>query len=104
LLRAAVDRGVTFLRYRRDLRPFTNEELVGKRSRRSAIACDRDEVRFSSSIPQAGLARSDSRPAHIREVAEPSLRRLKIDVIDLLYQHRVDPEVPIEDVAAPSRI
>ena len=86
------------LRHRRSLRPFTNEELVGE-----ALAPVRDQVVIATKFgfkfeggKQAGL---DSRPAHISEVAEASLKRLKTDRIDLFYQHRVDPDVPIEDVA-----
>ena len=87
------------LRHRRGLWAFTNEELVGEalapfRDRRG----DRDEVRVH--VRRRTAARGlDSRPAHIREVAEASLKRLKVDAIDLFYQHRVDPDVPIEDVA-----
>ena len=100
LIRAAVERGVTFFDTAEVYGPFTNEELVGE-----ALAPFRDQVviatKFGFKIDpntgkQAGL---DSRPEHIREVAEASLKRLKSDVIDLFYQHRVDPEVPIEDVA-----
>ena len=100
LLRAAVDRGVTFFDTAEIYGPFTNEELVGE-----ALAPVRDRVVIATKFgfkfdPQGGPSRGlDSRPAHIREVVEASLRRLKIDVIDLLYQHRVDPDVPIEDVA-----
>src|ERR671939_519982 len=79
--------------------PFTNEELVGE-----ALAPVRDRVviatKFGFKIEGGKQAGLDSRPAHIREVVEASLRRLKTDRIDLLYQHRVDPSVPIEDVAA----
>jgi aryl-alcohol dehydrogenase-like predicted oxidoreductase len=100
LIRAAVERGVTFFDTAEVYGAYTNEELVGE-----AIAPLRDQVviatKFGFKIDpntgkQAGL---DSRPAHIKEVAEASLKRLKTDVIDLFYQHRVDPEVPIEDVA-----
>jgi aryl-alcohol dehydrogenase-like predicted oxidoreductase len=100
LIRAAVERGVTFFDTAEVYGPFTNEELVGE-----ALAPFRDQVviatKFGFKIDpstgkQAGL---DSRPAHIQEVAEASLKRLKTDVIDLFYQHRVDSEVPIEDVA-----
>jgi len=100
LIRAAVDRGVTFFDTAEIYGPFTNEELVGE-----ALAPVRDRVVIATKFgfkfdPQGGPSRGlDSRPEHIREVAEASLRRLDIDVIDLLYQHRVDPEVPIEDVA-----
>jgi aryl-alcohol dehydrogenase-like predicted oxidoreductase len=98
LIRAAVDLGVTFFDTAEVYGPFTNEELVGE-----ALAPVRDRVviatKFGFKIEgdkQSGL---DSRPAHIREVAEASLKRLRTDRIDLLYQHRVDPNVPIEDVA-----
>ena len=96
LLRAAVERGVTFFDTAEVYGPFTNEELVGE-----AISPLRDEVviatKFGFKLDAGGGV--DSRPEHIREVTEASLKRLKIDVIDLLYQHRVDPDVPIEDVA-----
>ena len=98
LIRAAVERGVTFFDTAEAYGPFTNEELVGE-----ALAPVRDQVVIATKFgfkfeggKQSGL---DSRPAHIREVAEASLKRLKIDRIDLFYQHRVDPDVPIEDVA-----
>jgi aryl-alcohol dehydrogenase-like predicted oxidoreductase len=100
IIRAAVDRGVTFFDTAEAYGPFTNEELVGQ-----ALAPVRDRVVIATKFgfkfdPQGGPSRGlDSRPEHIRAVAEASLRRLKIDVIDLLYQHRVDPDVPIEDVA-----
>ena len=96
LLRAAVERGVTFFDTAEVYGPFTNEELVGE-----GLAPFRDEVviatKFGFRLETGGGV--DSRPQHIREVAEASLKRLKIEVIDLFYQHRVDPEVPIEDVA-----
>jgi aryl-alcohol dehydrogenase-like predicted oxidoreductase len=100
LIRAAVESGVTFFDTAEVYGPFTNEELVGE-----ALAPVRDHVviatkfgfKFDSETrKQAGL---DSRPEHIKEVAEASLVRLKTNVIDLFYQHRVDPDVPIEDVA-----
>src|SRR5436190_19558559 len=98
LIRSAVDRGVTFFDTAETYGPFTNEELVGE-----ALAPVRDQVAIATKFgfkfdngKQAGL---DSRPAHIREVADASLKRLKTDRIDLFYQHRVDPNVPIEDVA-----
>ena len=100
LLRAAVDRGITFFDTAEVYGPFTNEELVGE-----ALAPFRDRVVIATKFgfkldpaigKQAGL---DSRPEHIKEVAESSLKRLKTNVIDLFYQHRVDPNVPIEDVA-----
>jgi aryl-alcohol dehydrogenase-like predicted oxidoreductase len=100
LIRTAVERGVTFFDTAEAYGPFTNEELVGE-----ALAPFREQVvmatkfgfKFDPSTgKQIGL---DSRPEHIKQVAEASLRRLKSDVIDLFYQHRVDPNVPIEDVA-----
>jgi aryl-alcohol dehydrogenase-like predicted oxidoreductase len=100
LIRAAVERGVTFFDTAEIYGPFTNEELVGE-----ALAPFRSQVviatKFGFKIdPNTGKqAGVDSRPEHIKEVAEASLKRLGIDVIDLFYQHRVDPDVPIEDVA-----
>jgi len=100
LIRAAVERGVTFFDTAEVYGPYTNEELVGE-----ALAPFRNQVviatKFGFKIDpttgkQVGL---DSRPAHIKEAAEGSLKRLKTNVIDLYYQHRVDPNVPIEDVA-----
>jgi aryl-alcohol dehydrogenase-like predicted oxidoreductase len=104
LLRTAVERGVTFFDTAEVYGPFTNEELVGE-----ALAPLRDQVviatkfGFDTSVdPRAikgGGPVLNSRPEHIKQVAEASLKRLRIDVIDLFYQHRVDPDVPIEDVA-----
>ena len=100
LLRAAVDSGVTFFDTAEAYGPFANEELVGE-----ALAPVRDQVviatKFGFDIAPDGTRRggTNSRPEHIREVADASLRRLKTDAIDLFYQHRVDPAVPIEDVA-----
>ena len=98
LIRAAVERGVTFFDTAEVYGPFTNEELVG-----AALAPVRDRVviatKFGFKIENGKQAGLDSRPAHIKEVAEASLKRLRTDVIDLFYQHRVDPDVPIEDVA-----
>jgi aryl-alcohol dehydrogenase-like predicted oxidoreductase len=98
LIRAAVDLGVTFFDTAEVYGPYANEELVGE-----ALAPVRDKVVIATKFgfkfengKQAGL---DSRPGHIKEVAEASLKRLRTDRIDLLYQHRVDPNVPIEDVA-----
>ena len=95
LLRSAVERGVTFFDTAEVYGPFTNEELVGE-----GLASFRDQVviatKFGFKLDSDGV---DSRPQHIREVAEASLKRLRVDVIDLFYQHRVDPDVPIEDVA-----
>src|SRR5499426_3946885 len=98
LIRAAVERGVTFFDTAEVYGAFTNEELVGE-----ALAPVRDRVviatKFGFKIENGKQAGLDSRPGHVREVAEASLKRLKTDRIDLLYQHRVDPNVPIEDVA-----
>jgi aryl-alcohol dehydrogenase-like predicted oxidoreductase len=95
LLRAAVERGVTFFDTAEAYGPFTNEELVGE-----ALAPVRGQVVIATKFGmKLGTNAMDSRPEHIREVAEASLHRLKVDTIDLLYQHRVDPNVPIEDVA-----
>jgi aryl-alcohol dehydrogenase-like predicted oxidoreductase len=101
LIRAAFERGVTFFDTAEAYGPFANEELVGE-----ALAPIRDQVLIATKFgfkidpkAQRTLAGVDSRPEHIREVAEASLKRLKTDVIDLFYQHRVDPNVPIEDVA-----
>src|SRR4051794_31906765 len=98
VIRAAVDRGVTFFDTAEVYGPFTNEELVGE-----ALAPVRDRVviatKFGFKIENGKQAGLDSRPEHVREVVEASLKRLRTDRIDLLYQHRVDPNVPIEDVA-----
>jgi aryl-alcohol dehydrogenase-like predicted oxidoreductase len=98
LIRTAVERGVTFFDTAEVYGPYTNEELVGE-----ALAPFRRQVKIATKFgfkfvdgKQAGL---DSRPEHLKQVADASLLRLKTDVIDLFYQHRVDPEVPIEDVA-----
>lgn len=100
LLRAAVDLGVNFFDTAEVYGPFTNEELVGE-----ALAPVRDQVVIATKFGfklEPGVARPlgvDSRPEHIKQAAEASLKRLRTDHIDLLYQHRVDPAVPIEDVA-----
>jgi len=99
ILRAAVERGITFFDTAEVYGPFTNEELVGE-----ALAPVRDRVVIATKFgfklgPNGEQQGLDSRPAHIREVAEASLRRLRTDAIDLFYQHRVDPQVPIEEVA-----
>ena len=95
LIRAAVDRGVTFFDTAEAYGPFTNEELLG-----DALAAVRSQVVIATKFGmKLGTNAMDSRPEHIREVAEASLKRLKVDSIDLFYQHRVDPDVPIEDVA-----
>jgi aryl-alcohol dehydrogenase-like predicted oxidoreductase len=100
LIRTAVERGVTLFDTAEAYGPFTNEELVGE-----ALAPVRDRVVIATKFgfkfgPERGL---DSRPGHIKEVAEASLKRLKVEAIDLFYQHRVDPDVPIEDVAGAVR-
>jgi aryl-alcohol dehydrogenase-like predicted oxidoreductase len=100
LLGAAVERGVTFFDTAEVYGPFTNEEVVGE-----GLAPFREQVVIATKFgfkldPKSGRSIGmDSRPEHIKEVAEASLKRLKTDVIDLFYQHRVDPEVPIQDVA-----
>jgi aryl-alcohol dehydrogenase-like predicted oxidoreductase len=101
LLHAAVERGVTFFDTAEVYGPYTNEELVGE-----ALAPFRGKVAIATKFgwkidPKAerGLAGLDSRPEQIKRVAEGSLKRLRVDAVDLFYQHRVDPEVPIEDVA-----
>ncbi len=101
LIRSAVERGVTFFDTAEVYGPFTNEELVGE-----ALVPFRDQVVIATkfgfkpaSVDDPRWSELDSRPKHIKEVAEASLKRLKTDVIDLFYQHRVDPNVPIEDVA-----
>ena len=96
LIRSAVERGITFFDTAEVYGPFTNEELVGE-----ALAPFREQVviatKFGFNVDAVpGL---DSRPEHIKQVAEASLKRLRTDAIDLFYQHRVDPDVPIEDVA-----
>ncbi len=101
LIRAAIERGVTFFDTAEVYGPFTNEELVGE-----ALVPFRSQVAIATKFgfkidPQTGrnLGDVDSRPEHIKEAVEGSLKRLKVETIDLLYQHRVDPSVPIEDVA-----
>src|SRR5512133_2925112 len=100
LLRAAVELGVTFFDTAEVYGPFTNEELVGE-----GLAPFREQAVIATKFgfkldPKSGRSIGvDSRPEHIKEVAEASLKRLRTNVIDLFYQHRVDPEVPIEDVA-----
>ena len=102
LLRSAVERGVTFFDTAEVYGPFTNEELVGE-----ALAPFRDQVVIATKFGfdlsggdnRPGAAGLNSRPEHIKQAVEGSLKRLKTEVIDLYYQHRVDPDVPIEDVA-----
>jgi aryl-alcohol dehydrogenase-like predicted oxidoreductase len=99
LIRSAVERGVTFFDTAEIYGPFTNEELVGQAlapMRERVVIATKFGFKFSPKGEQIGL---DSRPEHIKEVAEASLKRLRTDVIDLFYQHRVDLNVPIEDVA-----
>jgi aryl-alcohol dehydrogenase-like predicted oxidoreductase len=103
LIRAAVERGVTFFDTAQVYGPFTNEELVGE-----ALAPFRDQVviatKFGFAFDADGTSRGlDSRPEHIRQMTEGSLRRLGVEAIDLYYQHRVDPNVPVEDVAGTVR-
>jgi aryl-alcohol dehydrogenase-like predicted oxidoreductase len=103
LLHGAVDRGVTLFDTAEAYGPYTNEELLGE-----ALAPFRDRVVIATKFgfkldPEGKQVGLDSRPEHIRQVAEASLRRLRTDVIDLFYQHRVDPDVPIEDVAGAVR-
>jgi aryl-alcohol dehydrogenase-like predicted oxidoreductase len=98
LVRTAIERGVTFFDTAEVYGPFTNEELVGE-----ALMPFRKDViiatKFGFSLGGAGLGGLNSRPERIRQVAEESLKRLRLETIDLFYQHRVDPNVPIEDVA-----
>src|SRR5438132_466363 len=99
VIRAAVERGVTFFDTAEVYGPFINEQLVGE-----ALAPFRGQVVIATKFgrsPDAdgGWSGLDSRPEHVKEVAESSLKRLQVDVIDLFYQHRVDPDVPIEEVA-----
>jgi aryl-alcohol dehydrogenase-like predicted oxidoreductase len=99
LIRAAVERGVTFFDTAEGYGPFTNEELVGEALapfRERVVIATKFGFKFGPKGEQIGL---DSRPEHIKQVAEASMKRLRTDVIDLFYQHRVDPNVPIEDVA-----
>src|SRR5262245_36882738 len=102
IIRAAADAGVTFFDTAEAYGPFANEELVGE-----ALAPIRDRVviatKFGWKFDGGKLAGLDSRPAHVREVADAARTRLKTDRIDLFYQHRVDPDVPIEDVAGAVR-
>src|SRR5256712_9152747 len=99
LLRSAVERGITFFDTAEAYGPFTNEELVGE-----ALSPFRGQVVIATKFgfklgPQGEQLGQDSRPEHIKQVAEASLKRLQVEAIDLFYQHRVDPDVPIEDVA-----
>ena len=99
LIRAAFERGVTFFDTAEAYGPYKNESLLGE-----ALAPFRDKVVIATKFgfnfgPDGGQSGMNSRPAHIRQVADAALKRLNTDVIDLFYQHRVDPDVPIEDVA-----
>src|SRR5882672_5123376 len=99
LIRSAVERGITFFDTAEAYGPYTNEELVGEALapfRGRVVIATKFGFAFGSKGGQTGL---DSRPDHIRQVAELSLKRLRVDAIDLFYQHRVDPDVPIEEVA-----
>jgi aryl-alcohol dehydrogenase-like predicted oxidoreductase len=102
LLAAAVERGITFFDTAEVYGPFTNEELVGEALapfRKQVVIATKFGFDLSGSDHRPGAASLNSRPEHIKEAVEGSLKRLRVDVIDLLYQHRVDPNVPIEDVA-----
>src|SRR5205809_5789375 len=97
LIHAAVERGVTMFDTAEVYGPFTNEELVGEAlapMRERVVIATKFGFKISAKGEQIGF---DSRPEHIKEVAEASLKRLRTDVVDLFYQHRVDPDVPIED-------
>jgi aryl-alcohol dehydrogenase-like predicted oxidoreductase len=99
LIRSAVERGITFFDTAEAYGPFTNEELVGEALapfRGQVVIATKFGFKFGPKGEQVGM---DSRPEHIKQVAEGSLKRLNVDAIDLFYQHRVDPDVPIEDVA-----
>jgi aryl-alcohol dehydrogenase-like predicted oxidoreductase len=102
LLHAAVERGITFFDTAEVYGPFTNEELVGEALapfRKQLVIATKFGFDLSGSDNRPGAPGLNSRPEHIKQAVEGSLKRLKVDVIDLLYQHRVDPNVPIEDVA-----
>src|SRR5947209_2939663 len=102
LLRAAVERGVTFFDTAEVYGPYTNEELVGEALapfRGRVVIATKFGFDLSGPDPRPGAAGLNSRPGHIRQAVAGSLKRLRVDAIDLLYQHRVDPNVPIEDVA-----
>jgi aryl-alcohol dehydrogenase-like predicted oxidoreductase len=102
LLRAAVERGITFFDTAEVYGPFLNEELVGEALapfRKQVVIATKFGFDLSGSDNRPGAAGLNSRPEHIKQAAEGSLKRLKVETIDLLYQHRVDPNVPIEDVA-----
>lgn len=99
IIRAAFERGVTFFDTAEAYGPYLNEEVVGEAlapMRKDAVIATKFGFNFNAERKMSGL---NSKPAHIREYVEGALKRLRTDAIDLLYQHRVDPEVPIEDVA-----
>src|SRR5271157_3825034 len=102
LIRAAVDRGITFFDTAEVYGPYTNEELVGEALaplRKQVVIATKFGFDLSGTDTRPGAAGLNSQPEHIKQAVEGSLKRLKVDAIDLLYQHRVDPNVPIEDVA-----
>src|SRR5271170_2217103 len=102
LLRTSVERGITFFDTAEVYGPFTNEELVGEALspvREQVVIATKFGFDLSGTDHRPGAAGLNSRPEHVKQAVEGSLKRLKTDVIDLLYQHRVDPNVPIEDVA-----
>ena len=101
-LHAAVDRGITFFDTAEVYGPFTNEELVGEALapfRGQVVIATKFGFKLDPDMERVRLAGLNSRPEHIKQVAEASLKRLRVEAIDLFYQHRVDPDVPIEDVA-----
>src|SRR2546430_9805478 len=102
LLHAAVERGITFVDTAEVYGPYTNEELVGEALepfRKQVVIATKFGFDLSGADTRPGAARLNSKPEHIKEAVEGSLKRLRVEVIDLLYQHRVDPNVPIVDVA-----
>jgi aryl-alcohol dehydrogenase-like predicted oxidoreductase len=102
LIRTAVERGITFFDTAEVYGPFTNEELVGEALaplRKQVVIATKFGFDLSGSDTRPGAAGLNSRPAHVKQAVEGSLKRLRVETIDLLYQHRVDPDVPIEDVA-----
>ena len=102
LLRAAVERGITFFDTAEVYGPFTNEELVGEALapfRKQVVIATKFGFDLSGTDTRPGAAGLNGKPEHIKKAVEGSLKRLKVETIDLLYQHRVDPNVPMEDVA-----
>src|SRR5438067_4727432 len=102
ILRAGVERGITYFDTAEVYGPYTNEELVGEALepfRKQVVIATKFGFDLSGADPRPGAARLNSKPEHIKEAVEGSLKRLRVEMIDLLYQHRVDPKVPIEDVA-----